>query len=69
MCNSARDILLCMLSDTIHACVTKLRQIGLRMQISGNLSKSKEIWELKKEFRFQAVEALNDTPLWKCKAE
>ena len=52
MCNSARDILLCVLSGTIHAYLGpwlyQAKQIGLRMRIQGIWSKSKEIWELKK---------------------
>ena len=51
MCNSARDILISMLSDTIHACAILIRHLGLAHEF-------KEIWELKKEFQFQAVKAL-----------
>ena len=45
MCNSARDILICMLSDTIHACAILIKT-NWAVNAILSWSKSKEIWEL-----------------------
>ena len=48
MCNSARDILLCMLSGTIHACAILSNTNWAENANSRNLVNSKEFWYLKK---------------------
>ena len=55
MCNSAHDILICMLSDTTHACALHLDLEHEFKEIGQNLRK---FGSSKKEFQFQAVEAL-----------
>ena len=59
MCNSARDILLCMLSGTIHACaITKQNKLGWEREFKEFGQNLRKFGSSKKEFRFQAEEAL-----------
>ena len=56
MCNSARDILICMLSDTIHAYAIQFWGLQRKFkEIGQNLRK---FGSSKMEFQFQAVETL-----------